>query len=124
MSNKHPDPLKGERKEDILSQKEVQDSIRYGVSEDKLDYKKLFGLFFAGIILVLVLVYASMTLFRYYAFVSSQQAAINATFYELEDLKERHHKDLTSFGVMDESAGIYKVPVDSAFTLILEDYAN
>jgi hypothetical protein len=123
MSQLHNDPLKGERKEDVLAQPEVQESIRYGATPDNLNYVQLFALFFAGIILVIVLVYASMTMYRYMIFKSSQEAAINAVFYELEDLKERQKQTLTTFEILDLEAGIYRVPVDSAISLVLDDYS-
>lgn len=122
MSHTQFDPLEGERKEDILGQEEVQESIRYGVSHDELDYKKLFAFFFIGIFIALVLVIASIVLFRYSAFQKSQEAAINAQFYELDELQASDRQILTTFDVIDESVGTFRIPVDSAITLILDDY--
>ncbi|MCH8494707.1 MAG: hypothetical protein LAT57_03625 [Balneolales bacterium] len=122
MSHTQFDPLEGERKEDILGQEEVQESIRYGASHDELNYKKLFAFFFIGIFVALLLVIASIVLFRYAAFQKSQEAAINAQFYELDDLRAKDNQILTTFDVVDENAGTFRVPVDSAFTLILDDY--
>lgn len=122
MSDSNLDPLRGERKEDILAQKSVQDSIRLGVSPDDLNYKKLFGYTFLGIVIVAVLLILSVYMFRYAAFQKSQEAAINAEFYELNDLRNRHNHELTTFDVINEDAGIFRVPVDSAITLILDEY--
>ena len=69
MSDKQPDPLKGERKEDILARKDVQDSIRLGVSPDDLNYKKLFGVHlprnYSSLARCLIL---ALNMFRYAAF--------------------------------------------------------
>lgn len=122
MSDSKLDPLKGERKEDILSNPEVQESIRYGAMHDNLNYKKLFGYTFLGIVIVIGLLLIALQLFRFTAFQKSQQAAINAEFYELNDLRERHHRELTTFEAIDEEAGIFRIPIVSAMTLIVEDY--
>lgn len=122
MTDKQLDPLKGERKEDILARKDVQDSIRLGVSPDDLNYKKLFGYTLLGIIIVGALLILALNMFRYTAFQKSQEAAINAEFYELDALRSRHADQLNSFTIIDEQSGKYAVPVDSAITLIVEDY--
>lgn len=122
MSDYTNDPLKGERKDDILSNPEIQESIRYGAMPDKLNYTKLFGYTFLGIVVVVILLAISWQLFRYTAFQKSQQAAINAVFHELEDLRYRHNRDLHAFEVIDEENGIFRVPIDSAMTLVVEDY--
>jgi hypothetical protein len=113
---------KDENKDDILNRDDVKNSISYGVTPDDLDYKKLFGLTFVGIILVVVLVIFAKVLFDYYAFTSSQEAAKNAVFYDIEELRARDNKLLSTFEVIDSEKGVFRVPVDSAITLVLEDY--
>lgn len=115
---------KGSDLEKFLQNEEHKSSADYGVTPDKLDNKKLFLLFIAGIILVTLMVYFSMTLFNYYAFTTSQAAAESAVFYEIEDLKAQDKELLTTYGVVDEENGVFRVPVDTAITLILEDYSN
>lgn len=111
-----------ENKDDILNTDYVKNSINYGVTPDDLDYKKLFGLTFVGIILIVVLVIFAMVLFDYYAFNSSQEAAKNAVFYNIEELRAMDKEILSTFEVIDTENGVYRVPVDSAITLVLEDY--
>jgi hypothetical protein len=115
---------KGSDLENFLQDKEHKYSADYGVTPDKLNDKKLFLLFTGGIILVALMVYFSMTLFNYYAFTTSQAAAESAVFYEIEDLKSQDNELLTTFGVVDSENGVFRVPVDTAITLILEDYSN
>lgn len=117
--SKHSNDIK-----DFLSDEESKHSVSLGATPDSLDYKKLFGLFFAGIFLTVVLIIIAVNLFNYYAFKQSQNAAESAVFYELQDIKNRDHEILTTFGVVDAETGTYRVPVDSAVTLVLEDYAN
>lgn len=111
-----------ENKDDILNTDYVKNSINYGVTPDDLDYKKLFGLTFVGIILIVVLVIFAVVLFDYYAFNSSQEAAKNAVFYNIEELRAMDKEILSTFEVIDTENGVYRVPVDSAITLVLEDY--
>ena len=118
MSNKNNDI------QDFLDDKSVKESLSLGASPDKLNYRSLFGWFFAGIMTVVVFIYIAMTLFSYFSFHQSQNSAASAIYYELEDLRAKHIETLTTFGVVDEEAGVYRVPVDSAITLVLEDYAN
>ena len=118
MSNKNNDI------QDFLNDKNVKESLSIGATPDKLNYKSLFGWFLAGTLTVVLFIYIAMTMFRYFSFQQSQQSAETAVFYELEDLRAKHKETLTTFGVVDEEAGVYRVPVDSAVTLVLEDYAN
>ncbi len=123
MSKKdsHKD-VQGPNASEILKEGYVKESINYGVTPDTLNYKRLFGYFFGGIILVSVMVYGSKTMFNYFSFKASQEAAINAVFYDIEELRAKDKEILTTFGVVDEDKNLYRVPVDSAITLILNDY--
>ena len=118
MSNKNNDI------QNFLNDKSAKESLSIGATPDELNYKSLFGWFFAGILTVVVFIYIAMTMFNYFSFHQSQKSAETAVFYELEELLVKHNETLTSFGVVDEESGIYRVPVDSAITLILEDYAK
>lgn len=116
--------MKNKDLKDFLADKDNKGSVEYGVMPDKLDYRKLFGLFFAGILLVVVLIYFAMVLFSYYTFKATQAKAESAVFYELEDIRSRDHEMLTTFGVVDEENNVFRIPVDSAITLVVEEYNN
>jgi hypothetical protein len=96
---------KGNDLENFIQDKEHNYSLNYGVTPDKLNNKKLFGLFLAGIILVSAMVYFSMVLYDYYAFTTSQSAAESAVFYEIEDLRAQDAEQLSTFGVVDGENG-------------------
>ena len=104
-----------------LSVEDYSAEMHLGVMPDDFNYKKLFGLFFAGIALVVVLILFAAELYRYYDFRESFNAAVIAEYPELNSLKYNHTKILTTFEVIDAERGIYRVPVDSAFTLLLND---
>lgn len=109
---------------EFLADKESKESVQIGASPDTFDYKKLFGLFLAGILLVVALVLFAMTYFNYLTFKQTQEAAESAVYYQLETLRANDAEVLNNFGVVDSDAGIYRVPVDSAATLVVEDYQN
>jgi hypothetical protein len=43
-------------------------------------------------------------------------------FYNIEELRAMDKEILSTFEVIDTENGVYRVPVDSAITLVLEDY--
>ncbi len=107
-----------------LSVQELRADIELGVVEDKLNDGRLLGLFAAGVILVVILGYFAIELYRYYDFKASFNAAIEATYPEITNLKNSHQNDLTTVGVIDAGKQIYRIPVDSAITLVLNEQKN
>ncbi len=109
---------------EFLTDKENIESLQLGATPDKLNYKNLFGLTLAGILLVIALVFFAYTYFNYLSFKQTQEAAESAVYYQLETLMGNDAEILNNYGVVDADAGIYRVPVDSATTLVVEDYQN
>jgi len=104
-----------------LSVQELRDELELGVVEDKLDDGKLLLLFGAGVLLVLVMIFVAFEMYRYFDFKASYNAAIEATYPDIQNLKAGHQNELTTVGVIDAEKGIYRIPVDSAFTLVLNE---
>jgi hypothetical protein len=104
-----------------LTIEELRRDLEHGVVPDDLNYRKLFPLFFAGIMLVVALAYGAIQMYRWLDFQSSQNAAISATYPVINNLKQQHKADLTSTGVVDADNQVYRIPVDSAITLILNE---
>lgn len=109
---------------EFLADIDNKESVQLGATPDSFNYKTLFGLFLAGILLVVALVYFAMTYFDYLTFKQTQEAAESAVYYQLETLRANDAEVLNNYGVVDADAGIYRVPVDSAATLVVEDYQN
>jgi hypothetical protein len=109
---------------EFLSDKENKQSVQLGASPDTFNYKTLFGLFIAGILLVVALIYFAITYFNYLTFKQTQQAAESAVYFQLESLKAQDSAVLNHYGVIDAESGIYRVPVDSAVSLVVQDYQN
>jgi len=109
---------------EFLAENENKVSVQLGATPDTLNYKKLFGLFLAGILLVVALVYFAMVYFNYLTFKQTQEVAESAVYYQLETLRANDTEVLNNYGVVNAETGIYRVPVDSAATLVVEDYQN
>jgi hypothetical protein len=104
-----------------LSVQELRDELELGVVEDKLNDGKLFFLFGAGVLLVAVMIFVAFEMYRYFDFKSSYKAAIEAQYPDIQNLKASHQTQLTTVGVIDAETQIYRIPVDSAFTLLLNE---
>lgn len=104
-----------------LSVKELREELELGVVEDKLNDGKLFLLFGAGVLLVGALIFLAFEMYRYFDFKASYKAAIEAQYPDIQNLKASHQNELTTVGVIDAEKQIYRIPVDSAFTLILNE---
>jgi hypothetical protein len=104
-----------------LSVQELREELELGVVEDKLDDGNLLRLFGIGVILVVVLIFAAFEMYRYFDFKSSYNAAIEAVYPEIQNLKATHQNELTTVSVLDAEKQIYRIPVDSAFTLVLNE---
>lgn len=104
-----------------LSVEDLRKEIEVGVVPDNLNDRKLFGLFLAGILLVVAMVLFAAELYRYVDFKTSFNAAVAAQYPELQRLEARHADELTSVAVLDSTKGVYRIPVDSAITLIVNE---
>ncbi|MBP3191072.1 hypothetical protein [Natronogracilivirga saccharolytica] len=105
-------------------QKDFEDSIQYGVSFDNVNLRTVSFWIVLGIIIVAIILYGVYNMYTYNQFLSSQQAAIEAEFHELEEMRERDQERLHSVSMVDEEEGRYRIPIDSAMTLIVRQHTN
>jgi hypothetical protein len=104
-----------------LSVEELREELELGVVEDKLEDGKLLLLFGAGVLVVVVMIFAAMEMYRYFDFKASYKAAVEAVYPDIQNLKASHQQELTTVGVIDADKQIYRIPIDSAFTLVLNE---
>jgi hypothetical protein len=95
--------------------------MELGVVPDLLNDGKLFRLFLAGILVVVGMVLFAAELYRYIDFKTSFQAAVAAQYPDLQRLDAKHANDLSTVAVLDSTRRIYRIPVDSAITLIVNE---
>ena len=96
-------------------------SVEYGATFDKLNYKRLtFWSVFGASVMVLFIV-AVMFMYEYTRTSAIQAQSERSTFYDIELLQRTDQVKLNTFGVVDSEEGIYRIPIDSAITIIAID---
>ncbi len=100
---------------------DFQKSVEYGATFDHLNYNRLtfWSLFGSGVIVLFIV--AVMFMYEYTRTSSMQVQSERSTFYNIEQLKLNDQARLNSFGVVDPDEGIYRIPIDSAITIITVD---
>lgn len=96
-------------------------AVNHGVTFDHLNYRRLtFWTAFGAACLVLFIV-GIMYMFDYSRNTISQVQSEQSRFYNIEQLKQLDRDRLNSFGLVDPDEGIYRIPIDSAITIIATD---
>jgi len=96
-------------------------SVEYGVSFDTPDYKKIvFWTTFGSAVVLLIIV----SVFYVHSYTTSNVADITSQesqFYNIQELQQQDTEILNSYGVVDPEEGIYRIPIDSAITEIVNE---
>ncbi len=114
-NEKDPDEVSLEASEDF------QQSVEYGATFDKLNYKRLTFWSVFGIAAVLLFIVAMKYMHDFTRDAFFHDRSAESQFYNIEELQQRDQAKLESFGVVDPDEGIYRIPIDSAITIIAED---
>ena len=101
--------------------RELESSIFKGVTHDYVNLRTVAFWMILGIVMVTIILIGLYNMYTYNQFLSSQQAAINAEYHELEQRREQDRQKLSSFELIDEENRRFRIPVDSAMTLIATD---
>lgn len=92
-----------------------------GYEPGDVNIRKIVLLIIAGaVILALILI----GLEQYFGYVADQEEykmVLEPPSKALVELRQRDQQILTSYGVVDSSAGTYRIPVDSAMQIILRE---
>ena len=104
--------------------KDFSEALQQGVMPDKLNLKYITFWSVIGIAIVIVLIVIAAEMFSYFYFKRSFETSVASEYAQITRLKTQSSERLGSFGVIDDEAGKYHIPVDSAFTLILDEYNN
>ena len=96
-------------------------SVEYGATFDHLNYNRLtFWSLFGSVVIVLFIV-AIMFMHEYTRTSSIQDRSEQSVYYDIEQLNRTDRLKLDSFGVVDPDEGIYRIPIDSAITIMATD---
>ncbi len=96
-------------------------SVEYGATFDKLNYPRLAFWSIFGTVTIVIFIIAIMYIHDYTRSSSAQDGAQRSQFYNIEELQQKDRARLESFGVVDPDEGIYRIPIDSAITLIANE---
>jgi hypothetical protein len=96
------------------------DSVSYGATFDDLNYRRLFFWSIFGTAVIAIFVVSIMLVYDYTK-TSMEQMADSEDVYEVQELQQNDQIILESFGVVDPEEGIYRIPIDSAITLIVNE---
>jgi hypothetical protein len=103
---------------------DFNEALNMGVMPDKLNLKYITFWSVIGIATVIILIVIAAELFSYFYFKRSFDVSVASEYAQITRLKTQASERLGSFGVIDDEAGKYHIPIDSAFTLILDEYNN
>ncbi len=99
---------------------ELESSMLFGASHDHINLRTISFWIVLGIVIVVVAIIGVYHMYTYNQFLSSQKAAINAEFIDMENRRQRDHRMLHSFEITDEENRRFRIPIDSAMTLLTE----
>lgn len=96
-------------------------SLRFGAAEDRLNYKKLGFWTVLGTAIVTFVVVVLINVYDLTITTSTQKAKEQSQFYGIQELRQKEQTVLGSYGIVDLQKGIYRVPIDSAIQMLVDD---
>lgn len=104
-----------------IGDEKVSRSISYGVMPDDLDIKKLTFWSVLGIVFVIIFVQLLKEMYDQTTQINREMISAQSEFYDVTEQNRQAREKLNSFGVVDISEGIYRIPIDSAINEIAVD---
>lgn len=102
-------------------QEELKRSVSYGASFDNINLRSVTFWLIFGVLLVVIILYGLYNMYSYNQFLTTQETAINTEYQELAERREQEHEKLNSLELIDEENRRYRIPIDSAITLIANE---
>ncbi len=96
-------------------------SIEFGATYDNLNYSRLTFWSLFGTAVIVLFIIAVMFMHEYTRTSALQERAEQSVYYDIEELNRTDQVTLDSFGVVNPDEGIYRIPIDSAITIIATD---
>src|SRR5690554_2330770 len=97
------------------------DSVSYGVVKDTLNYKRLTFWTIVGTVMLVTIVLSVIGIHGYTTGSAWQSQSESNQFFDLENNRETDKATLESFGVVDPDAGVYRIPIDDAIDIIVNE---
>lgn len=96
-------------------------SVEYGATFDILNYGRLTFWSVFGTVSVVLFIVGIMFMHEYNRTSALQERFQQSIFYDIEEIQQRDRAHLESFGVVDIDEGIYRIPIDSAITILTNE---
>jgi len=96
-------------------------SVDKGVMEDTLDIKMLTFWSIITIAFMFAMAYGGYRIYKFWGFQSKMEQAISTEYKELHMQRASDAQHLSSFGMIDGEAGVYRIPIDAAINLYVTE---
>lgn len=97
------------------------DSVSYGATKDTLNYSRLAFWTIFGATILTIFIISVLVVHEYTRTASIQYQFEQSEYYDVHETETSNQAMLDSFGVIDPDAGIYRIPIDSAITIIVNE---
>ena len=96
-------------------------AVETGVTEDKLNLKRLLFWTLLGLGIVIVIIITSYNIYNYNQFEISNQVQSQSKDYDITQLRAKDDKILNTYGIVNKEKGIYHIPIDSAMAIYVRE---
>jgi len=93
-------------------------SVEYGATFDNLNYNRLTFWSVFGTSVILIFIISIMFIHEYTRTSALQRSDESSVDYDINELQEQDKETLETFGVVNPEEGIYRIPIDSAITIM------
>ena len=104
-----------------VSSNEMARSVDKGVMDDNPNYRRILFWSILGTTIFVVFVVMLASIYDFNSYLTQTSTSEESSYYQIKELNEKAEQRLTSFGVIDEEKGIYRIPIDSAITTYVEE---
>ncbi len=98
---------------------ELSQQVSEGVMPDKMSIGAITLWTVLTSVVVVILIVIAVQLYNYFSFQQQYQAAVNVEYRGINELRGTAERNLTTFEVIDDEQGIYRIPIDSAKTILI-----
>ncbi len=102
-----------------INDPDLENSIDQGVMSDELSISRITFWTVATSVVVIILIAIAFNLYKYFKFQQEFNQAVNTEYRELNNHRAEALEQLNEISVVDEEQGIFRIPVDSAKTLLI-----
>jgi hypothetical protein len=106
---------------EIQGDNHLAKNTKLGIEKDELPLKTIILWALAMIVVIIGFFVILPYSFNIATSIKQEDLSVNAEYYMIKELKEKDANALTTFGIVDKEAGIYRIPVDSVINMMAVD---